>query len=72
MVAAPADTLVTIPDDEPTVATPGLLLVHTPPPITSVSVTVLGIQYTEVGPAGVGGVAETVTTFVAKQPVGNA
>jgi hypothetical protein len=68
MVAVPADTPVTIPVDEPTVATRSLLLIHVPPDIALLKVVVNPVQ-TPLVPVMAGGLIETVA--VAKQPVGN-
>jgi hypothetical protein len=47
MVATPADTPETIPEDDPTVATDGVLLDHRPPLMVSVNVIVEPTQQVE-------------------------
>ena len=59
---------VTIPEDEPMVATPVLLLLHVPPVVASVS-GVVAATHDEVGPE-MGDNALTVSMRVAKQPPG--
>jgi len=67
MLAVPADTPVTIPV-EPTVALPGLLLLHAPPAVASVRLTV---EPTHTGAAPVIAVIGlTVTITVFWQPAG--
>ncbi len=56
-----------MPVPAPTVATPGLLLVHAPPPLASFSV-VLAPTQTPVVPVIAAGNGLTVSTLVAKQP----
>jgi hypothetical protein len=67
MVAVPADTPVTIPVVDPIVATPVLLLLQVPPPITSVSEMLAPMQKAD-GPAIAAGVEFTVTTMVTLPP----
>jgi hypothetical protein len=68
MVAVPAATPVTIPVDEPTVATPVLLLLQTPPGERLLSVVVLP-AHTVDAPVTGAGEPDTVTVAVAVQPV---
>jgi hypothetical protein len=68
MIVVPNDIPVTIPVDDPTVATVALDDAHVPPPILLVSVMVDGM-HTVVGPDIVPIEALTVSTLVAKQPV---
>src|SRR3569833_1521277 len=71
MTTIPGMSVVTIPLEDPTVAIVTLLLVHVPPPGMPVSVTVLPAHI--VVPAAyprIRGVGFTVTTVVAKQPLG--
>jgi len=63
----PADTPVTIPVVDPTVATPILPLLHTPPPDTLLSVVVLP-EHSVIVPVIDEGVLITLTTRVARQP----
>lgn len=70
MVEVPADTPVTIPVPEPTVATAVLLLLHEPPPEALVSVVVVPGHAVSVPPIAAGN-GLTVTAWVARQPVGN-
>lgn len=68
IAAAPGDTGVTIPDEAPTVATPGaVVLVHVPPAEGLAKVMVMP---TQVGmlPVIAGGKGFTVTTLLVKQP----
>ena len=64
----PADTPVTIPVEEPTVATPKVLLIQRPPGVLLLRVVVLP-THTVVEPLIADGAAVTVTTVVAIQPV---
>jgi hypothetical protein len=48
ILGVPADTPVTMPDEAPAVACPGLLLVHVPPTVASLSVVVWPTQTTGV------------------------
>jgi hypothetical protein len=66
----PGATPATMPDEEPTVAIPGLALVHVPPGAPSVSVVVAPVQTVSVPPIGVGA-RFTVTVAVTEQPPGN-
>lgn len=68
MVAVPAATPPTTPDEEPTVATPVALEVQVPPVVALLSVICLPEQ-TEVLPEIADGVGLTVTEPVATQPV---
>jgi hypothetical protein len=70
MVAVPATTPVTIPDDEPTVATEGAPLVHAPPVVLLLNV-VLAPSHTVAMPDIDAGKEFTVTTAVTLQPVLN-
>ena len=66
-MAVPADTPVTFPVAEPTVATDVLLLLQVPPLVTSDS----GIEkptQTTAGPVIAAGIGLTVTTVVVKHP----
>ena len=63
MVAVPAETPVTVPDDVPTVATPVDPEVHVPPDVTSLSVVEAPIHTVAV-PVIEAGNALTVTTCV--------
>ena len=67
MFAVPAVTPLTIPFDEPTVATDVLELVHTPPVVASVKV-VVPLVPTVVVPMMDTGIAFTVTTVVTVLP----
>lgn len=67
MFALPAATPDTMPDPEPTVATPVLLLVHVPPDGEELSV-VLAPVHTEAVPDIAPGVVLTVTEAMAKHP----
>lgn len=62
-MAPPPDTPVTIPEEDPTVATPVLLLLQVPPPVASESVEVSARNMLVV-PLIVAGSAFTVTTSV--------
>jgi hypothetical protein len=63
----PADTLVTIPLAEPTVAIATLLLVHTPPATALFNKIVEPVHKLE-GPAIAVGVVDTVTVLIATHP----
>ena len=65
----PADTPVTVPVSEPTVATVVLVLVHDPPPAGSLSVTV-SLAHTLAGPLIVVGERLTVIVVCALHPAG--
>lgn len=69
MLSVPAATPVTIPDDEPTVANVGLLLIQLPPDVASVSV-VFRPTHTLVAPPIAAGKGFTVTGADLLQPVG--
>ena len=62
-VTTPVLTLVRMPEDDPTVATEGLLTVHVPPLVASLKVTE-DPTHTEEGPVMDAGVDETVTDLV--------
>lgn len=62
---------VTIPVDEPIVATPVLLLIHSPPGVLLVRV-VVAASHIEKVPVIAAGVVFTVTITDLLQPVGNA
>jgi hypothetical protein len=68
MIAVPALTPVTIPEPEPTIATPVLPLVHIPPDVPSVKVVPEPMPMEEI-PAIVPaeGIDSTVITIVVKQ-----
>ena len=68
MVDVPAVTPVTIPLDDPIVATAVLPLLHAPPEVPLVNVVVLPM-HTESVPPILAGSAYTVTILVAAQPV---
>lgn len=71
IVAVPVDTPVTTPDEEPTVATEGVPLVHTPPGEEEVSVPVPP-GHSAVGPVMPGNgltVIDALPVMVAVQPV---
>ena len=68
MVTTPEVTPVTIPDVEPMVATPVLLLVHVPPEVASVNV-VVKPTHTFVVPPIAAGFGLTVKLVTAIQPV---
>lgn len=68
IIEVPALTPVTMPVVEPMVATPVLPLVHMPPPVASVTVVVAPMHALNVPPIAAG-LAFTVTTVVALQPV---
>lgn len=70
MVATPAAIAETAPEAEPTVATPGLLLLQTPPGIEFINDVALPAQMDVVPEMDVG-VALTVMIRSAAQPVGN-
>lgn len=70
MVAVPADTPVTAPVVDPTVATPGLPLVQVPPEVPSVKVVEEPTQTLAVPPI-VAGSGLMVTALIAKHPVDN-
>ena len=75
MVAVPGETPVMMPDDDPTVATPLLLLVHMPPAGLPVSDNVAPTQRRAIAPEEIPkivGNGFTVTLAVMKQPVDNA
>jgi hypothetical protein len=66
MVVVPGDTPVTIPVDEPIVATPVVLLLQEPPPVLLVSV-IVDPGHTVVGPT-IGPAADiTLTVVVTRQ-----
>lgn len=67
IVALPVDTPLTIPDT-PTLAMPGSLLLHEPPPVAQVY-TVVEPEQTLLLPLIAIGVLFTVTTDVAEQPL---
>ena len=69
IIAVPGDTADTMPDAIPIVATEGFALIHVPPVETSPRVVVVPVQMTDVPPVMGEGVAKTVTTLVALQPV---
>jgi hypothetical protein len=69
MFTVAASKGVTMPDDEPTVAIPPLLLVHTPPGVAEVKV-VVWLKHTTDGPVMADGAAVTVTTLPSAQPDG--
>ena len=60
-----------VPLTPPIVATVGVLLVHVPPGVMSVSVTFVPWQIGVVGPTMLAGCEFTVTCVVARQPVGS-
>jgi hypothetical protein len=64
MAAMPGATPVTTPVNEPTVATPVLLLDHVPPPVALLSVAEVPVQI-EVGPVITAGAAMTVIVLFA-------
>jgi hypothetical protein len=66
----PEDTPVTIPVDEPIVAIPAAPLLHVPPGVASLNVTVLP-WHTVAGPEIGAGKGLTVSVLVVLQPVGN-
>lgn len=68
MVVAPVLTLVTTPDEEPTVATPTLLLVHVPPDAVFVRVDVAPIVHTPNMPE-MADIALTVIGLIAEHPL---
>lgn len=70
ITAVPADTPVTTPVEEPTVATEGLPDDHTPPP-GELAKAMLDPTHTWVGPVIAAGIGSTVTLIVAKHPVDN-
>lgn len=70
MVSVPAVTPATVPVDEPTVATAGLLLLHEPPPVLLNKVEV-DPTHVLVVPVIAGGFGLTETDAVAIQPVGS-
>ena len=70
MFTVAANTGVTIPVSDPTVAIPPLLLVHTPPGVAEVKVAVWP-KHTTDGPVIAEGAAVTVTSFPSAQPDGN-
>lgn len=67
MVAVPAPAPETMPDEEPTVATPVALLLHVPPVGLQLSV-VVDPSHTVVVPVMDPGAVVTVTSRVVKQP----
>jgi hypothetical protein len=69
MVTVPVETLVTIPEEEPTVATEVLLLLHVPPLYVSPSVMAYP-RHTEEAPVMAAGCKFIVTVVVARHPVG--
>jgi hypothetical protein len=69
LTTVPELTPVTIPDEEPTVAQLVLLLLHVPPPVTSLS-DVVELAQTTRPPVIAAGVGFTVKDCKAKQPVG--
>jgi hypothetical protein len=66
MTVVPVVTPLTMPDDEPTVATVVLLLIQVPPAVASVTV-IVEPAHTLVGPLIAAGAGLTVTTAVARQ-----
>lgn len=70
MIAVPADTPVTTPEELPTVATAVLPLVQVPPDVASKSVEVEPMQYTAPVPVGVAGFGFTVKTTEVTHPEG--
>ncbi len=70
MVATPAATPVTTPEEEPTVATSKSELVHTPPVTVLVRVVVAPTHTVGVPPI-VGGIAFTVSVAILRQVVGS-
>ena len=68
MLAVPADTPVTIPVEDPAVATAVLPLLHAPPGVTSLNAVVAPIQ-TLVAPVIPEGSGLTVTVTMDAQPV---
>jgi hypothetical protein len=70
IVTQPTDTPVTIPEEEPIVATAGLLLLHVPPGVGSVIVAV-SPEHALAGPLIARGAAFTVTIMDVAQPVGS-
>ena len=62
----PAVSPLTIPDDDPIVATAGLLLLHQPPDVASVSVVLVPVQIFVMPDIDAGGVT-TSTVCVARQ-----
>ena len=69
MVGLPAETPVTTPVDEPTVASAVLLLLQVPPVVASLNVEELPAQ-TRPAPVIAAGVGLTVSPVHAMQPVG--
>ena len=67
IVTMPSVMPVTVPVDEPIVATPGLLLLQTPPEVASVNVVVIP-THTLVVPPIAAGFGLTVTVVVTKDP----
>jgi hypothetical protein len=68
IVVVPEVTPVTIPVDEPIVATPGVLLLHEPPPVLLVNV-IVEPGHTVPGPT-IGPAADiTLTVVVTRQPL---
>ncbi len=65
MTAVPADTPATNPDDEPTVATAVLLLLHVPPIVPSVNVVTPPMQMAE-APATGDTVGKSLTVTIAE------
>lgn len=68
IVTFPAATPVTVPVEEPMVATDVLLLIHVPPPVLLVSVEVAPAHTTDDAGEIAAGAAITLTAFVTKQP----
>jgi hypothetical protein len=68
MIDVPAPIPVTMPDAEPMVATPVLLLVHVPPPVVLLSVVIVPAQI-PVAPVIAAAPVLMVTMVVAVQPV---
>jgi len=69
IVVIPDERPYTTPLEDPTVATPVLLLLHEPPVVTSLNAVVDSIHTLRVPPIAEGG-RFTVTVDVVKQPVG--
>ena len=70
IVAVPADTPLTIPVSDPTVAVSILLLLHAPPGTTSVNIKLAPAQTTDAPVIGPGDKL-TVIEVVVAQPVGS-
>ncbi len=71
MVVVPGATPVTVPVDDPTVACAILLLLHVPPDVGSLRLTVAPLAHTVAGPVMAKGEGLTVISQVALQPAGN-